>query len=105
MEVRVKVSSGIRIYLMGHSSGLEEAVELLNSLPETVRSTPGVALSIATIAAKAHEEKASWATRNLIDVAKAGHPIEHYKSIGFDPNSSELVCEFYDPDLFQSDRA
>lgn len=41
--------------------------------------------------------------KNLADIARAGHDVARYKSITFDANTAELVCEFYDLDLFDSD--
>lgn len=102
---RVKITDQLHIYRMAMNAGLLEAAELLDALPNGLKGTPGVALSLATISAKAHEDRALVISQNLMAIAKAGLPVERYKSISFDPKTSELICEFYDPDLFDSSAA
>lgn len=101
-EHRVTITDRTHVWQMGTAAGLAEAVELLEALPATIRGTPGVALAIATISAEANAQRGALSTTNLIAVAKAGLPIERYKRISFDPRTSELIGEFYDPDLFDS---
>lgn len=102
-EVRVKITDHTLIYLMAQTSGLIEAQQLLEALPPTLRQTPGVALAIATITAEANARRTEVISKNLAAIARAGHSIGHYKSVMFEPKTAELICEFYDPDLFDSD--
>lgn len=99
-ENRIKISDHRHIYQMGAVQGIFEAVEKLEALPANLKSTPGMALAMATINAQAHMQRAAMTSKNLIAVAKAKLPIEQFESIDFDPNTAELVCNFYEPDLF-----
>lgn len=99
---RVKITDPVHLYLMGFSTGLAEAADLLEKLPATVRGTPGVALALATVLAEANAQRGKLSTKNIVAVARAGLPIAEFKTITFDPNKAELVCEFYEPDLFDS---
>ena len=100
--IRVKITDNLHIYELAHCGGLLEAVELLKALPATVRGTPGVALAIATIEAEANSQRVSSVGRNLSVIAKAGHDVSRYRSISYDARAAELICEFYEPDLFDS---
>ncbi len=102
-EVRVKITNPTQLYLMAQVSGMIAAQEILEALPATLRQTPGMALAIASITAEANARRTEVISKNLATVAKAGHNIGNYKSIVFDPKTSDLVCEFYDPDLFDSE--
>lgn len=98
-SVRVKIRKPAHIYMSGVVTGLREAQLILEKLPPSLRQTPGMALAISTIAAKAHEERASIISKHLAAIARAGHDVALHKNISFDANTAELVCEFYDPDL------
>lgn len=98
-SVRVKIKKPAHIYVTGVVTGLREAQLILEKLPPSLRQTPGMALAISTIAAKAHEERASIISKHLAAIARAGHDVSLHKNISFDANTAELVCEFYDPDL------
>lgn len=99
-EVRVKITDQLHIYTMAHCSGMIDALHELEGLNEGLRRTPGMALAIATISAEANALRAAVIGKNLAAIARAGHDIGHHKSITYDPNTSELICEFYEPDLF-----
>lgn len=101
-NIRVKIKRPAHIYMSGVVTGLREAQELLEKLPPSLRQTPGVALAISTIAAKAHEERATIISKHLAAIARAGHDVALHKNIAFDANTAELVCDFYDPDLLDA---
>jgi hypothetical protein len=101
-EVRVKVTDQRHLFHLARTSGLIDAQKLLEDLPANLRQTPGVALAIATIAAEANALRGEVIAKNLATIARAGHDIVRYKAVSFDPKTSDLVCEFYDPDLFDS---
>lgn len=95
-EVRVKITNTTHLYAMAESSGLMVAVELLEAIPENLRGTPGMALALATLRAEANLRRGAIVGKNLALIARAGHNIADYQSVMFDPNNSELICEFYD---------
>lgn len=101
-EIRVKMNHK-HVWLTGVSAGLMQAVDALEELPDNQRLTPGFALALNVLRAKAHEERAGVVGKHLAAVGRAGHDVGHYKSISVDPNKAELVCEFYDPDLFDKE--
>jgi hypothetical protein len=101
--VRVKLTKPSHIWGMAVASGMADAKDLLEKLPAAVRNTPGIALAIATIDAEAAKQRADVIQKNLSAVARAGHPVGLFKSISFDVMKSELICHFYDPDLFDSE--
>jgi hypothetical protein len=98
-EQRIKLDKTVHLFEMGFASGMLETVDLLNKLPASCRNMPGVQLAIATISAQANGRQANLIGKNLAVISKAGHPVEDFKTISFDPHTSELVCEFYEPDL------
>lgn len=100
--IRVKCPPS-HAYSLALASGLMAAADLLDKLPSSAKSTPGVALARSAILAEAHEVRASVIAKNLAIIARAGHNVGLHKSIGFDPNKNELICEFYEPDLFDSE--
>lgn len=99
---RIKVEDPHQIWAMAEAAGLMAAQKYLEAIPDTLKQTPGMALAIATIAAKANEARAAYVARNMIIIAKSGHDIVRYKTVSFDGNTAELICEFYEPDLFNS---
>lgn len=101
--VRVKITDNNHLFNMAETAGLLEAVELLEKLPPQLRGTPGIALAIATIKAEANGRRSAVIGKNLTAIARAGHDIAQHKSVMFDPNTAELICEFYEPDLFGED--
>ena len=101
-EIRVKIEDPKHIFHMAHAGGVMDAQEMLENLPDGLRKTPGVALAIATIGSEANALRGSMIGKNLAAIARAGHNVANYKTVTFDPNTAELVCEFYDPDLFDS---
>lgn len=101
-EIRVKIKP-VHLWMTGVSAGLMEGIDLLQNLPPTLKSTPGVALALSTLSAAAHENRATLIGKHLAAIARAGLDVGRYKGIKVDPNKSELICEFYDPDLFDSD--
>lgn len=101
--VRVKITDPRHIHAMAEAAGMMGALQLLQDLPENLKATPGVALSIATIAAESNLMRGAVVGKNLATLAREGHNIAHYKSVHYDPNTAELICEFYEPDLFGED--
>lgn len=97
-EVRVKVEDPSHAWGLASAAGMMVAQQLLEELPESVRKTPGVALCIATIAAEANALRGSSIARNLRLIARAGHDVAQHSSVHFDPTTSELICEFHDPE-------
>ena len=104
-EIRVKIEDPKHLYYMAHASGMMDAQEQLENLPQGLRQTPGVALAIATIGAEANALRGQMIGKNHAAIARAGHDVARYKTVTFDPNTAELVCDFYDPDLFDSDQS
>ncbi len=102
-EIRVKVKKPSQIYTMAMTAGMLDAIAELEKLPPTVRNTPGMALAISTITAQANALRSDVMKNNLITIARAGHDIGRFKSIMFDANTAELICEFYDADLFEGE--
>ena len=101
-SVRIKVKDPKHVWEMAEAGGLMTAVEKLEALPATLKQTPGMALAIATMTAEANFHRGAVSSKNLMAIARAGYDISRYKSVHFDPNTSELICEFYEPDLFNS---
>lgn len=98
--VRVKITDNNHLFGMAEASGLIQAAGLLEALPKNLRETPGMALAIATLNAEANARRTTVIGKNLAAIARAGHDIAQHKSVMFDPNTAELICEFYEPDLF-----
>ncbi len=98
-EVRVKITDPRHVYAMAHASGFMDALGALQDLPATLRQTPGMALAIATISADANNHRAAVIGKNLVAISRAGHDITNYRSVIYDPNTAELICEFHDADF------
>lgn len=81
---------------MALSSGMLRAADLLDELPNSAKSLPGVALARSAILAEAHELRTAVLAKSLAIIARAGHDVGRHKSLGFDPNESELLVTFYD---------
>lgn len=101
-EARVKIKP-VAAHLMGVMSGLGAAVEVLKTMPKSARQLPGFALAEAAIAAEYYQSRAECVQKNLAAIAKAGHDVALHKAISFDPMTSELICEFYQPDLLDEE--
>lgn len=97
--IRVKCPAS-QAHLIALSAGVMRAADILDELPNSAKAVPGVTLAKSAILAEAHQHRTAMLGKNLAIIARAGHDVGHYKSIGFDPNTNELICEFYDPDLF-----
>lgn len=95
MDTRVKVDSTRHLFEMGISAGLRASQDKLESLPKNLQATPGFQLALATICAMAAEQRASTVSRNLALLARNGVDIATHKAISYDPNTDELICEFY----------
>lgn len=92
-ETRIKVTDEVQKFRMSSTAGLMEAVDLLEKLPPTLSATPGMALAIATISAEAHQNRAGITSTNLKSIAAAGHDINSFSEITYDPIMCGLICK------------
>lgn len=95
MDTRVKVNSTRHLFEMGISAGLGAAVEKLEAVPKNLHATPGFQLALATLRAVDANQRASTVSRNLALLAKNGVDVATHKAVSYDPNTDELICEFY----------
>jgi tRNA pseudouridine-54 N-methylase len=100
-DKKVKIEDARFAYGMGITTGLLTAAEALNEMDDKLQSVPGFQLAKATIKALAEEDRALRISKNLAFLAKSGVDISRHKSVTYDPNNSEMICTFYDPDLFE----
>lgn len=103
-KMRVTPKEKAHTYRMGMVAGLLSAVEELEKVAKSAQGAPGFVLALATVRAEAESMRGSLVARNLKELAKAGVDIAAHKSVYFDPSTGELVCEMYDPDLFEGDQ-
>ena len=75
-----------------------DSVDKLESLPESLRGVPGFQLALATLRATANAARAEIIGKNLACIARAGVDVGRHKSVSFDPNSADLICELYGSD-------
>lgn len=98
-EAKVKITDPLHLYVFGTASGLAEAREALENLPDHLRQTPGVALAIAIIGREAEAARVSLLSRNFAALARAGVDVGRHRAIEFDPKAAQLICKLDEPDL------